>query len=144
MPGHCVLAWYAAGTPVVQSKNKYKEETVFRMKFTTTAMFFLGTVAASVAGAASGSYDVRLPDPVSIGGTQFKAGDYKVEMQGDKAVFKSGKSVVEVPATLGNSDKKYTFTSVVSEDSKLLEIDLGGTSAKILLSPTAQAAVGSK
>jgi hypothetical protein len=103
----------------------------------------LAVLALGVASAAS-SYSFKLYGSVWVGGTQLKAGEYKVEMQGDKAVFKSGKSVVEVPATLGNSDKKYTFTSVVSEDSKLLEIDLGGTSAKILLSPTAQAAVGSK
>jgi len=103
----------------------------------------LAVLALGVASAAS-SYSFKLSDSVWVGGTQLKAGEYKVEMQGDKAVFKSGKSVVEVPATLGNSDKKHAFTSVVSEDSKLLEIDLGGTSAKIVLSPTAQSAVGSK
>jgi hypothetical protein len=30
-----------------------------------------------------------------------KAGEYKVEMQGDKAVLKSGKTTIEVPATMG-------------------------------------------
>jgi hypothetical protein len=81
---------------------------------------------------------VRLPDPVSIGGTQFKAGDYKVEVQGDKAVFKSGRKAVEVPATVGTSDKKYKTTALVSNDSKIQEIDLGGTNVKLVFTPSAQ------
>jgi hypothetical protein len=105
--------------------------------------FGLGALALGIASAAS-SYSLKLYDSVWIGGTQLKAGEYKVEMQGDKAVFKIGKSVVEVPATLGKSDRKYAWTSFVAEDSKLLEIDLGGTSAKILFSPGVQNANGSK
>lgn len=97
-------------------------------------VFSLATLALGVAGAAS-SYSVKFREPVSIGATELKAGDYKVEMQGDKAVFKSGKTVVEVPATLEKSDKKYNFTSITSEGSKLTEIDLGGTNTKIVFGP---------
>jgi hypothetical protein len=105
--------------------------------------FGLATLALGVASAASG-YNVKLYDSVWIGATQLKAGEYRVEMQGDKALFKSGKSVIEVPATLGKSDQKYNFTSLVSVDSKLHEIDVGGTNAKILFSPEVQSASGSK
>jgi hypothetical protein len=105
----------------------------------------LATLALGIASAAT-SYNVKLYDPMWIGGTQLKAGEYKVEMQGDKAVFKMGKSVVEVPATFGTNDKKYASTSFVSEDSKVLEIDLGGTTSKIIFSAGAgaQTAGGSK
>lgn len=106
-------------------------------------MFSVVTLALGVASAAS-SYSVKLYDSVWVGGTQLKAGDYKVEMQGDKAVFKSGKNVIEVPATLGKNDEKYNVTSLVSVDSKLHEIDLGGTNAKIVFSPEAKSASGGK
>ncbi len=114
------------------------------MKFTKMTLG-LATLALGVASAAS-SYSVKLYDPMWIGSTQLKAGEYKVEMQGDKAVFKIGKSVVEVPATLGKSDRKYGSTSFLSENSKLLEIDLGGTTSKIVFSagPETQSAGGSK
>ena len=57
---------------------------------------------AALAGAAS-SYSVKFYDSVKIGTTELKPGDYKIEMQGDKAVFKKGKSVVEVPATVAQT-----------------------------------------
>src|SRR5580658_6013590 len=103
--------------------------------------FGLAVLALGIASAAS-SYTLRLTNSVWIGGTQLKPGDYKVEMQGDKAVIKSGKTVVEVPATLGKSDQKFTLTSFIAEDSKVIEIDLGGTSEKILFGSGAQMAAG--
>ena len=99
----------------------------------TKVLFSLATLALGVASAAS-SYSVKLTGPLSVGAVQLKAGDYTVEMQGDKAVFKSGKKVVEVPATLGTSDAKFKSTSLLSADSKLQEIDLGGTNSKIVFS----------
>jgi hypothetical protein len=96
--------------------------------------FGLGTLALGIASAAS-SYSVKINESMSIGGTQLKAGEYKVEMVGDKALFKIGKSVVEVPATLGKSDRMYPYTALVTENSKIVEIDFGGTTAKILFSP---------
>lgn len=112
------------------------------MKFMKLTFVF-AALALGIASAAS-SYRFTLTDPAWIGGTQLKAGVYKVEMQGDKAVFKSGKSTVEVPATLGKSDRKYTYTSFLTEDSKILEIDLGGTSEKILFNSPVQGATGSR
>ena len=99
--------------------------------------FGLGTLALGIASAGS-SYTVKINESVSIGGTQLKPGEYKVEMVGDKAVFKIGKSVVEVPATIGKSDQKYSDTALVSQNSKVVEIDFGGTTTKILFSPAAQ------
>ena len=104
----------------------------------------LTVLALGVASAAS-SHNVDLKKSVTIGTTELQAGQYKVEMQGDKAVFKMGKSVVEVPATLGKSDQKYGTTGIVTVGPKLVEIDLGGTTEKILFSPEAgQTAGGGK
>ena len=114
------------------------------MKFTKVT-FGLATLALGIASAAS-SYTVKLYDSMWIGGTQLKAGEYKVEMQNDKVLFKMGKNVTEIPATFGTNDKKYGSTSFVSENSKVVEIDLGGTTSKILFGAGAgaQNAGGSK
>jgi hypothetical protein len=93
-------------------------------------------IAIGFANAAD-SHSVDLKKSVTIGSTQLQPGQYKVEIQGDKAVFKSGKNVVEVPATLGTSDKKYTTNGIVTNGSKLVEIDFGGTTEKILFSAEA-------
>ena len=66
------------------------------MKFKRLA-FIVATVALGVPSAAS-SYKVKLDAPLSIGSTELKAGEYKVEMQGDKAVFKTGKTVRQIAA----------------------------------------------
>jgi len=112
------------------------------MKFKRLA-FAVATVALGVASAAS-SYKVKLEAPLSIGSTELKAGEYKVEMQGDKAVFKTGKTVIEVPATTGKSEHKYYRTSVVTEGSKLQEIDFGGTTESILFNANGISATGTK
>jgi hypothetical protein len=106
--------------------------------------FGFTALALGIASAAS-SHNVNLKKPVTIGGTQLQVGQYKVEMQGDKAVFKAGKKVVEVPATLSKNDQKYGTTGIVTDGSKLIEIDLGGTTEKIVFSSEAgQSAGGGK
>jgi hypothetical protein len=112
------------------------------MKLIATT-FGLGVFALGIAAAAS-SYDVKIYDPVWVGDTQLKKGDYKVEMKGDKAVFKTGKTSIEVPATVGKADKKFNGNSFVTEGTKLVELDLGGTTEKILFGSSAQGAAGSK
>jgi hypothetical protein len=102
----------------------------------------LTAFAAAFASAAS-SHSVDLKKPVTIGSTQLEAGQYRVEMQGDKAVFKMGKNVVEVPATLATNDHKYSTNGIVTKGQQLLEIDLGGTTEKIVFSPEAGQSAGS-
>src|ERR1700692_4961733 len=96
------------------------------MKLTIT----LATLALALAGAAS-HFNLKLDSPVWAGETKLKPGDYRIELVGDKAVFTSGKTVVEVPATVVKSDEKYSQTSYQSRDSKIQEIHLGGTTTKI-------------
>lgn len=109
----------------------------------TKVVFGLATLGLGIASAAA-SYDVTLTSSTWIGATELKAGAYKVEMQGSMAVFKSGKKTVEVPATLSNSDQKYSATSLSISSSKLTEIDFGGTKTKIVFSPDAQGATAAK
>jgi hypothetical protein len=101
----------------------------------TTQLFCLATLSLGIANAAT--YDVTLPDNVTVGKTQLKAGDYKVEIQGDKAVFTSGKKSVQIPATLAKNEQAFGSTVFVSQHSKLQEIDLGGTQDKIIFNAVA-------
>jgi hypothetical protein len=110
------------------------------MKLTLT----VATLALAVASAAS-HYNLKFDSPTWAGGTQLKAGDYKVELVGDKAVFTTGKTTVEVPATVGKNDRKYPATSYQAVDSKIQEIHLGGTNTKIVFgSASGGGATGSK
>jgi hypothetical protein len=101
------------------------------MKKFTTCLFCLSTLAAGIAIAAE-PYNILLTDTFSVGKAELKAGDYKVEMQGDKAVFTNGKKTVAVPATLAKTEQTFDSTVVVSQRTQLREIDLGGTQEKIV------------
>jgi hypothetical protein len=109
------------------------------MKTLTLAMFALATASAA------SHYTLTLDATEWAGDKELKPGIYNVEVVGDKAVFKTGKTAVEVPATVQKSDKKYSLTSFQALDSKIEEIHLGGTSTKIVFaSVQAGGASGSK
>ena len=92
-------------------------------------------LAMGIASAAS-DYKLELAQKTQVGGTELKAGTYRVEVQGDKAVIKSGKDVVaQAPAKVENGSQKYSYTSVSTNASKLESISIGGTTMKIVLAP---------
>jgi hypothetical protein len=102
------------------------------MKTTLVCSFF--ALALTALGA---SYHVTISDPTWVGSNQLMPGDYTVEVQGDKAVMKSGKNVVEVPAKVETETSKYPVTSLHSTTAggknTLEEIWVGGTKTKIVL-----------
>ena len=102
--------------------------------------FGLAALALGIANAAS-SYKVKVFTPVWVGSTEIKAGEYKVEMMGDKALFKLGKSTVEVPATFAANERKYMSNALVTEGKQLVEIDLGGTADKIVFASAVNTAL---
>jgi hypothetical protein len=61
-----------------------------------------------------------------------KAGDYKVEVEGDQATFKQGKQEIKVPATVETSPSKFPDTTLESSGTNLQAIDIGGTTTKIV------------
>ena len=95
----------------------------------------IGFAALGIGIASGGSdYKVEFAQTTQVGGTELKAGQYRVEMQGDKAVFKSGKDVVaQSSATVENGKQKYSSTAVSTNASKLESIAVGGTTMKIVL-----------
>jgi hypothetical protein len=106
------------------------------MKFSKLTLCF-GILAVAVASAAS-SYNVSLASSTMVGQTQLKPGQYKVEVEGDKAVFKSGKNTVaEAPATAQQNPQKYSDTTLLTSGGKLEEIHVGGTNVRIVLKDSA-------
>jgi hypothetical protein len=92
------------------------------------------TVALMVASAAS--YNVTLLQPSVVAGQELKAGDYKVTVDGDKAVFFMGKVKIEAHATIETAASKFSTTTVrYTEDGgkmKIQEIRIGGTNQKVI------------
>jgi hypothetical protein len=87
--------------------------------------------------AAASTYHVKLADPTWIGGTELKAGEYEVKVDGDKVTFKQGKNVVAVAAKIETSAAKFSDTQMdiktENGQAKLRELDLAGTKSKIIL-----------
>jgi hypothetical protein len=110
------------------------------MKKALAVMFALGI---SMAYAAS-SYHVTLYKPTTINGTQLKAGDVKLELQGDKVVIKQGKTSVESTVTVENGTNKFAASSVGyvgdSSNNQVQEIRLGGTTTKLVFEAGAKTA----
>ena len=103
------------------------------MKFTKLTLC-LATLALGVASAAS-SYSITIPSPVSIGETKLNAGNYKLEVQGNQAIFKHGKSSIPVPVTVEKSASTIRDTRLDTSDTTLRAISLGGTNLKLVFSP---------
>ena len=101
------------------------------------------TLALALASAADKTYHVTLNEPATVNGTELKPGDYKVQVEGDKAIFKLGKTVVEAPAKVETAEHKFSTTQVAidsaGKQSKLNEIRIGGTTTRIVFSGSAAA-----
>lgn len=95
----------------------------------------LGSVAMAFASA-SKSYDVTLSNPAQVSGTELKAGNYSIEVAGDKAMIHAGKVAVEASVTVQEADKKFASTivrySVVDGKYRIKEIQLSGTKTMLV------------
>jgi len=108
------------------------------MKKVLAAMFVIGIGVASAAS----SYHVTLYKATTVNGTQLKAGDVKVELQGDKVLLKQGKTSVESNVTVQNGNQKFSDSTVGykgDSPNQIQEIRLGGTTTKILFDSGAKA-----
>ncbi len=91
-------------------------------------------VALAIASAKT--YSVNLNRDVVVGNTELKAGEYQLEIVGDKAVLTKGKIKAEAPARVESSDQEFRATSMRVEDQggkmRVSEIRLGGTKTRII------------
>lgn len=98
-------------------------------------MLSFGTLALAIVSAAS-SYHFSIFEPSFVAGQELKPGDYKIELNGDKAMIKAGKKTVETAVKVENGNEKFSETSVryTNDNGKMMvqEIRLGGTHTKLV------------
>lgn len=90
------------------------------------------------AASADESYKVTLNKSANIGTTEFRAGEYRIVVNGPKVVFtdvRSGKEV-ELGAKIENVEKKFGTTEVHTKQvdgvSHISEIRFGGSKTKMV------------
>lgn len=96
--------------------------------------FFL---IAGLAVASARSYTVSLFETATVGSTELKPGEYKIEVNDQKAVIHSGKVRTESNVKVEEGDTRFATTVVrygKSADGKALiqEIRIGGTKTRLL------------
>jgi hypothetical protein len=105
-------------------------------------VFSLATFALAI-GAAADTHRVTLFSDATVNGQPLKAGDYRLELDGSKAVLKKGKTSVEANVRLENSDEKFSATAVRFNNGdgglKINEIRIGGTKTRVVFEAPAAA-----
>jgi hypothetical protein len=95
------------------------------------------TFALAVASAATGSYKVDLLENSVINGNNLPAGQYKFQVNEDKATISSGKKTTEAPVKVETVEQKYpTTTLLYGANSQLQEVHIGGTKTKLVFGDT--------
>jgi hypothetical protein len=98
----------------------------------TITLLAMGTIAQAA------TYHITLLKPSVVAGKELKPGDYKIEVDNDKAVISHGKTSVEAKVKTEATDKKYDSTTVRyeldGEKYKVQEIGIGGTKTKLVIS----------
>ena len=100
------------------------------MKNVLATLVLLG---ASIASAKT--YNVSLHS-AAIGNGQIKAGEYKLELKGERIVLKDGRNSDEFLVLVENEARKFDQTSVTYRSeggsTRIQEIRLGGTTLKLV------------
>jgi hypothetical protein len=106
----------------------------------------IGALLGMSVAYASSNYNVTLYGPANVNGTSLQAGEVKVQLQGDKAILKQGKTSVEAPVHVETKPNKFVSSSVDTSDGAIREIRIGGTSTVLVFGPAEKAALtqGSK
>lgn len=91
------------------------------------------TMALAIASAATSSYKVEILEPSVVNGATLPVGQYKVDVNEDKATITRGKTTAEAPVRVETSDQKYrTTTLLYGANSQLQEVRIGGTKTKLV------------
>jgi hypothetical protein len=77
-------------------------------------------------------FSLSLTEPTTVAGTKLKAGDYKVEVSGTEATFKSEGKSVKIPATIKKDAKVYKYTTLEGHGSDINTIHVGGTDTSVV------------
>lgn len=93
------------------------------------------TLAIGVASAAT--YRVKLLEPTIVSGTMLKAGDYKLDVVDNKALFKAGKQTAEATVKVESANEKFNVTSFRYDKAadgtlRLQELKIGGSNMRLV------------
>ena len=84
------------------------------------------------------TYTVDLLHPAMLGGTELKAGEYRLQVDGDKVTVHSGKTTAGAAVREETASTKYKDTTVRLLESggkqHITEICLGGTTTRLVFS----------
>jgi hypothetical protein len=94
-------------------------------------LFGFASLALAVASAAA-TYHVTFYQPVTINGSELKAGDYQLELKDKTAVIKQGKISAEAPVTIEKQEQKFGRTTVRLKGMQVEDIRLGGTNTRVV------------
>ena len=93
-------------------------------------------ISMGFAAGAGSSYSVTLGEQAEIAGRAVKPGEYKVQVEGNKATLKGSGTSVETSVRVVEGDAKFPRTSVrynLAEGKYLLEqIQIGGTKTTLI------------
>jgi hypothetical protein len=96
----------------------------------------ISVAALAVASASAKSYSVQLFEPAMLGSTPLTPGEYKVQVEDQKAMVSNGKIHCEATVKVESADTKYGSTSVrfTNADGKMhiQEIHIGGSKTKLV------------
>jgi len=99
--------------------------------------FLLIFALLGTAIAVAKSYKVTLFQPATVGDVQLAAGDYRLDVAGEKVVIRGGKVVAESPVKQETGNARYLTTTVRFDNSdgkmRISEVHLGGTATKLVL-----------
>ena len=105
-------------------------------------------VLAGLAVASAAQHRITLFEESVVNGTTLKPGEYKLDINGDKAMLSRGKQKVEAIVSLQKADAKYGATSVrynAGEGKyRVQEIRVGGTDTRVVFDGAANAAAGGR
>ena len=101
----------------------------------TKRIALLFAVVSLAVASAGNSFRVNLYQPTTVNGTEFKAGEAKLELKDDKAVIRQGKTSVEASVKVEENKGKYVYTIVGYKDNsshEIKDICVAGTTTHIL------------
>ncbi len=99
-------------------------------------LFLFGVLGLAIMSAKS--YDVSLAAPATVGNNKLTRGEYKVEVNGSKAVFTNAmdpKKTFEANVKVENVGSKFEHTAIesrrVAGEDHIKQIQLGGTKLQL-------------
>src|SRR5271155_4860642 len=101
-------------------------------------LLILCTLTLPAANAADNNFRFSLHQRATLNGTQLQPGDYRLQVDGDKATLRMGKSVIEVLVKVESAEHKFKDTMVglegPNDNLRISEIDIGGSNTRIVFS----------